>query len=417
MNQHNKELPAGYMGSILNIDLTGKSYVATPIDRKTVDLFFGGRGLGIYYLYQHFLTLQTEGRYKNPFKEVDPMGSDNAIVVATSPTTGTRMPTSGRLHMNYKSPLTGAYGSTNAGGRYGVDLKKTGYDAVVVTGKSETPIFLIVSSSGVEFMEAGPDRELDSIETRTVIREKTSKKAQVLTIGSGGKNLSKFASVMSDTGKALGRGGGGAVWGSKNLYAMAVIPDPNVKIGVADGAAFNIKNERGAMYLTKLKLDVGKFTKKEEAFGILPSMGSLGILGMVDNYNQLIHNNMRDTAHRKEDISKIDGEALRYHYRDAKPGEKKIKVKKGACFNCPIFCKRHTTLLDENDVVIETGEGPEFESATLMGANLSIYDLTVIQQANTLANRYGLDTISLGGTIAAFFDLFETVKNSKNHNQ
>ncbi|MCP4753807.1 MAG: hypothetical protein GY866_23230, partial [Proteobacteria bacterium] len=112
-----------------------------------------------------------------------------------------------------------------------------------------------------------------------------------------------------------------------------------------------------------------------------------------------------------------DGEALRYHYRDAKPGEKKIKVKKGACFNCPIFCKRHTTLLDENDAVIETGEGPEFESTTLMGANLSIYDLTVIQQANTLANRYGLDTISLGGTIAAFFDLFETVKNSKNHNQ
>ena len=133
------------------------------------------------------------------------MGANNVIVIATSPTTGTKMPTSGRMHMNYKSPLTDAYGSTNGGGRFGVD----------------------------------------------------------------------------------------------------------------------IKNEHGAMYLTKLKLDAGKFTKKETSFGILPSMGSLGILGMVDNYNQLIHNNMRDIAHREEDISKISGEALRYHYQNARPGEKK----------------------------------------------------------------------------------------------
>lgn len=94
--------------------------------------------------------------------------------------------------------------------------------------------------------------------------------------------------------------------------------------------------------------------------------------------------------------------------------KKKIKVRKGACFNCPIFCKRHTTLFDENNNIIEKGEGPEFESTTLLGANLSIYDLPIIIQANTLANQYGLDTISTGATIAAFFDLYESVKKKAN---
>ena len=409
MNQINRTFPAGYMGKVLTIDLSNKSFKTSPVDQRAVDLFFGGRGFGIYYLWKHFQALQSLGKFKNAFKEVDPYSPDNVIIVSTSPTTGTKMPTSGRIHMNYKSPLTGAYGSTNAGGRYGVDLKKTGYDVVIITGKAEKPVFLVISAGSVEFLDAEAEKNLDSMETRAVLKEKYSKKAQVLTIGSGGKNRSHFASVMSDTGKALGRGGGGAVWGSKNLYAMAVIPDPNRKIEVAGKEAFNIKNKSGAMYLVKLKLDVGKFTKKEESFGILQSMGSLGILGMVDNYNQLIHNNMRDTKHRKEDIERINGEALRYHFQNAKPGEKKIKVKKGSCFNCPIVCKRHITLLDENDNIIETGEGPEFESTTLMGANLSIYNLAVIIQANTLANRYGLDTISLGATIAAFFDLFETL--------
>lgn len=410
MKQNSKNLPAGYMGKILIINLSRFTYVSEPIGHKAVELFFGGRGLGIYYLFKHFTGLQHTKKYVHPFNEVDPLSPDNVIILSTSPATGTRMPTTGRIHMNFKSPLTNAYGSANAGGRYGVYLKKTGHDAVIITGKAKHPVFLVVSSHGVEFLEAEIQKDLDSIKTRTLLKEKYPGKIEVLAIGQGGKNLVRFACVMSDTGKALGRGGGGAVWGSKNLYAMAVIPDPDIKINVADETAFQIKNQKGAMYLSKLKLDAGKFTKKEEAFGILSSMGSLGILGMVDNYNQLIHNNMRDTCHRKEDIMKINGEALRYHYQNAKPGEKKIKVRKGACFNCPIFCKRYTTLFDEHNNILEKGEGPEFESTTLLGANLSIYDLTIIMQANTLANIYGLDTISTGAAIAAFFDLYETIK-------
>ena len=410
-----KKLATGYVGKILRIDLSNKTSEQIDLDIDLTEKFFGGRGLGVAYLSRHFVELEKEGKYRNAFKEVEPLSTDNVVVISTSPTTGTKMPTSGRFHMNYKSPLTNAYGSTNAGGRWSVDLKRTGNDMIIITGKSEKPIYLMVTSSGVEFLDAIETRELDSIETRTYLKDKYSKKVQVLTIGDGGKNLSTFAAVMSDSGKALGRGGGGAVWGSKNLYAIVVSPDPDIKIPIHDKDAFDPNNTEGAMYPVKMKLDLGKFTKKEGMFGILPSMGSLGVLGMVNNYNQLIHDNMHDTNHDIENISKINGEALRYHFENAEPGKKRIKVKKSACYNCPIVCKRETTLLDENNNVIEKGEGPEFESATLLGANLSIYNLVTITEANYLANRYGLDTITLGATIASLFELNTIIKDKKDN--
>lgn len=403
------------MGKVLFVDLTHRTLETKPLDPRLAELFFGGRGLGIAFLYQHFLDLQKTGRYQNAFAEVDPLSEDNVIIVSTSPTTGTRMPTSGRVHMNYKSPLTEAYGSTDAGGKWSVDFKENGYDVMVITGKASAPVLLVLSPQGVAIEDAERFAHLDAVDIRDAIKEKYSKKAQVLSIGEGGRNLVRLAAVMSDTGKALGRGGGGAVWGSKNLYAIAVISNPTIKIEMAHPESFDPKNEGGAMYHVKMKLDMGRFTKREDMFGILASMGSLGILGMVNNYNQLIHNNMQDTDHIPEDISRINGEALRYHYQNAKPGERKIKVKKSACFNCPIVCKRETTLLDGNDQVIEKGEGPEFESTTLMGANLSIYDLPTIAQANYLCNRYGIDTISLGATVASFFELYEKV-NAKQAN-
>lgn len=412
MPNHNR-IAGGYMGKILEIDLKTQEYKSVEMDSELASKFFGGRGLGAAYLCRHFNKLESDKKYTNAFRDVDPLSENNVIIISSSPTTGTKMPTSGRIHMNYKSPLTGGYGSTNIGGRWSVNLKQTAYDVLIITGKSKNPVYIIISSSGVEFIEAGKTKELDSIETRAWLKEKYSKKIQVLSIGDGGKNLCNFSAVMGDTGKAFGRGGGGAVWGAKNLYAIGIIADPNIKIDVHDIAALDPKNKDGAIYPVRMKLDLGKFTKKEDMFGILASMGSLGILGMVNNYNQLIHNNMQDTNHTIEDIAHINGEALRYHFQNAKAGQKRIKVKKSACFNCPIVCKRDTSLLDENNNIIEKGEGPEFESTTLMGANLSIYNLVTITEANYLANHYGLDTISLGATIAAFFELNTIIRSKK----
>ena len=409
----NKVLPKGYMGRILKIDLSERTFVTSALDEELWDLFFGGRGLGIALLTRHFISLEKEGKYANAFKEIDPFSGDNALVFSTSPTTGTGMPASGRFHVNFKSPLTEGIGTANSGGKWAVALKNAGYDALIITGKSRTPVYVIVSPENVEFRNAGPLSALNVEEITDLLIRESPKGARVMTIGEGGRKLSRIAAIMNDRGRAMGRGGGGAVFGSKNLYAVVVNPNPAHTIQVADPQGLRVNNESGPGYKARLKLEVGKMTRKEQAYGVFSSMGTLGILGMVHNYNELAHHNMQDTRHRIDDVEKISGEALRNHARIALPGQSRVESKKGACFNCPIACTRITRILDGSGNQVDHGEGPEFETVALLGANLSIYDLPAVTQANYWANRYGLDTMSLGGTIAAFFELYALVKNKK----
>lgn len=406
-----QSLPRGYMGRMLTIDLARQTHARAALDPGICSLFFGGRGLGGALLFEHFLSLERQGKYRNAFLEVDPLGEDNPLIFATSPTTGTPMPSSGRFHLSFKSPLTGGIGSANSGGHWGVALKKTGYDVLRVTGKSKDPVCLAIHPEKVEFREARELLGLNAEEITDLLLGRAPKGARVMTIGEAGRNLSPMAAIINDRGRALGRGGGGAVFGSKNLLAVVVHPDPAAVITVADPEGMRAGNEGGAAYKARMKLDLGKMTRKEKAFGILSSMGTLGFLGMVHNYNELVHNNMHDTRHRDEDIEKINGEALRNHVRAARTGDARIESKKGACHNCPIACSRLTTIRDGDGTLLERGEGPEFETVALLGANLSIYDLVPVTRANYWANRYGLDTISLGGTLAAFFELYGLIRD------
>lgn len=400
------ELPKGFMGRTLEVNLREKSFRFIDTDPDLAFRFFGGRGMGAALLFRHFESLKKEGRYKNPYKEVDGLSPDNVVIISTSPATGTRMPGAGRFHMNFKSPLTGGIGSTDTGGFWGVQLKKAGIDAVIILGKADKPTYLVIEKEKVTFYDAQPLQGLSTEETSDTLVSRLPKGARVMSIGDAGKRMARIAAVMNEKGRAFGRSGGGAVWGSKNLHAIAVVPDPSTKVEVDDPEKLDIKNKEGATFKTKMMLDLGKLTRKEDHYGILSSLGSLGLLGMVNNHGQLAHNNMRDTSHDDQLISKISGEALRNHKRIAGKGQPRVEVKKGTCFNCPVACKRYTSIVDKNGEVIDQGEGPEFETVTFMGANLSIYDLPLITQANYAANRYGMDTISLGSTIASLFDLY-----------
>ena len=403
----------GYMGKVLKVNLTSRQVEEETLDPKIAELFHGGRGLGCAYLFRHFTELKKSGRYKNPFKEVDPLSVDNTVIISTSPSTGTKMPTSGRIHMNFKSPLTGSYGSANTGGYWGVDFKRTGYDMLIITGRSDKPVYLIIRNNGVEIKDASNLNKMNSEEIQKYFSENPQEKMKVLSIGEAGMKKALFANVMSHTGRTFGRGGAGAVFGSKNLIAIAASPDKSGSIKVYDEADMDIKNKSGSVYKAKVKLEVGKFTRKEKHYGSLASMGSLGLAGMVNNFNQLIHNNMIDTKHELADVNRIDGEALRRHADVADAGEDTITVKKDTCFNCSITCKRKTTVLNPEGEVVDKGEGPEFETVALLGANLSIYDLPLIARANYKANRYGVDTISMGSTIGAFVELYTIVKDKE----
>jgi aldehyde:ferredoxin oxidoreductase len=413
MKKKKSDLPGGYLGKILTVDLKEKKFDVMPLERAITDLHFGGRGLGAALLIKHFLSLEKEGKYRNAFREIDPLSEDNVLVFSTSPTTGTGMPVSGRFHVNFKSPMTEGIGSANSGGRWAVTFKKTGYDVLVVRGRSETPVYLNISSAGVSFLDAEPLLNLNTEEITELLAGQSPKGASVMTIGQAGREMVRMAAIMNDRGRALGRGGSGAVFGSKNLLAIVVAPDTARRIEVADPDGLRVSDESGVGYKSRMKLDLGKMTRKEQSYGILPSMGTLGLLGMVNNYNELVHNNMRDTKHRIEDIENISGEALRTHSRRTSPGKKRIESRKGACYNCPIACTRVTKIRDEKGEVIDHGEGPEFETVALMGANLSIYDLVTVTEANYWANRYGIDTITLGATIAAFIDLYDRINRRK----
>lgn len=387
-------LPRGTMGRLLEVDLASGSASSQALDGRLAELFVGGRGLGTALLVERFLRLRD--RYSNPFRDVDALAPENPLVVATSPANGTPVPTSARFHANFKSPLTNGIGSANSGGRWGVEFKRTGHDAMVVTGRSPRPVVLFVDEGGVRFDDP-PDADLDDVEAVTeALEERYGAGARVMTIGAGGRRLARIAAIMNDKGRALGRGGGGAVFGSKNLVAIVV--SGSVAVGSASPEALRPKNVAGSVYKAHVKLRLGKLTRPPEQFGILSSMGTAGLLGMLAQYDELIHCNFRDSSHDRERVERIGGEALASH-----PA---IRVKRRACFQCPIGCTRDTELLDKCGVVVDSGEGPEFETVAMFGGDLDIYDLEPITEANYLCNRLGLDTISAGGAIAALMEIY-----------
>jgi aldehyde:ferredoxin oxidoreductase len=394
-------LPRGTLGRVLEVDLASGTARPHALDERLAELFVGGRGLGTALLVERFLRLRD--RHPNPFRGVDPLGPENPLVLATSPANGTSVPTSARFHANFKSPLTGGIGSTNSGGKWGVEFKRTGHDAMVVTGRSPHPVVLFVDADGVRF-DAPPEADPDDVEAITeALEARYGGGVRVMTVGAAGRRLARIASIMNDRGRALGRGGGGAVFGSKNLLAIVVAG--SVAIETAAPEALRPKNLAGSVYKAHAKLRVGKLTKPPEQFGILSSMGTAGLLGMLAQYDELIHCNFRDSCHDHERVERIGGEALACH-----PA---IRVKRRACFQCPIGCTRETELLDKCGVVVDSGEGPEFETVAMLGANLDIYDLEPITEANYLCNRLGLDTISVGGTIAALMEIFGIARGKR----
>jgi aldehyde:ferredoxin oxidoreductase len=177
----------------------------------------------------------------------------------------------------------------------------------------------------------------------------------------------------------------------------AIVVSGSASVESASPQGLQPTNVAGSIYKAHTKLRVGKLTKPPEQFGILPSMGTAGLLGTLSQYDELIHRNFRDTTHDPARIERIGGEALADHSA--------IEVKRRACHQCPIGCTRETELLDEAGAVVDHGEGPEFETVAMFGSDLDIYALEPITEADYLCSRFGLDTISAGSTVAALMEI------------
>ena len=365
---------SGYHGRVLEVDLTRGEVRTAPLDPSVALDYLGGRGLATRILYD---TIDPA---------CDPLGPDNAFVIATSPLVGSNAPTAGRGHMVFKSPLTGVLGTSNSGGTWGAAFKASGFDVLVVKGAAASPVMIDIAPGKVEVLPAGGLWGKTTHETNDALAaaSEPGNAARVLCIGPAGENLVRFAAVANDRNRVYGRCGPGAVWGSKKLKAVRV--RGKEKIGIADREKYQSGLDQ-ALYLMKQ----APVTKR-----LLRDLGTAGLVELINLISMLPHKNFQDCVHRDEDVERISGETL----------AKSLLEKAGSCYLCPIGCQRHTRVAGR-DGKEQRGEGPEYETMVLMGPVCGIYDIEAITRANYRANELGLDTISYGGTVACAMELAE----------
>lgn len=359
----------GYHGKILEIDLSNENVHEKPLHPETVEKYLGGRGLATRIFCDEAEPL------------CDPFDADNVIVIATSPLIGTRAPTACRGHMVFKSPLTEKIGSSNCGGSWAHAFKSSGYDVLVIKGKASKPVMIDILPDQVQIIPQTHLWGLDVHATtdRLTADPETGKSQRILCIGPAGENLVRFASVMNDKNRAYGRGGPGAVFGSKKLKA----------IRVSGGKGIFLQDEerfKSGMDQAQYLMRSAPITKR-----LLRELGTSGLLKLIHIIEMLPHRNFQDNFHQDNDLDRISGETLR----------NTILERAGACYGCSIACQRHTRVEGKK------GEGPEYETTVMTGPNCGIYDMNAIARANYRCNELGLDTISFGGTLACAMELFE----------
>ena len=366
---------SGYHGRVLVADLSRGEVRTEPLDPDTALRYLGGRGLATRLLYDAI----------DP--ACDPLGPDNAFVIASSPLVGSSAPTAGRGHMVFKSPLTDVIGTSNSGGTWGAAFKSAGYDALVVTGASPSPVMLDIAPGRAEILPADDVWGKTTHETNDLLSapSEPGRPVRVLCIGPAGENLVRFAAVANDRNRVYGRCGPGAVWGSKKLKAVRV--RGREKIAVADPERYRSGLDQ-AIYLMKQ----APVTKR-----LMRDLGTAGLVELINLIAMLPHKNFQDCVHRDEDVARISGETL----------AKTLLEKAGSCYLCPIGCQRHTRVAGRQGGE-ERGEGPEYETMVLMGPLCGIYDMAAITRANYRANELGLDTMSYGGTLACAMELAES---------
>ena len=360
----------GYRGKILDIDLSSKKYKISNLDEQQARKFIGGKGLGGILLFEKMKA------------GVDPLSPESVIMFVTGPLTGTYCPST-RTVIIGKSPASRTFCDSYVGGHFGPAMKYAGYDAVCIHGKSEEPCYLFLSDETVEFKPATHLWGKDTVETDQTIKQEIGRDVNIAAIGPAAENLIPYSLISVDVHRQAARGGLGAVFGSKNLKAVALRGNGSIKIHDPDQfmkTAKEIKREildsGNEGMVTLRRIGTGRSTLFSSSQGLYPT-----------------RNFQSGTFDRVENLS---GETMR----------EKFWVKHKACFGCPINCSKFG--------IVRTGrykgamvEGVDYETTSLLGANLDVGSLEAVAAANELCDRLGLDTLSAGNTIGFVMECFE----------
>jgi len=319
-------------------------------------MYLGGKGLGLKLLFDRLEP------------GVDPLGEDNMIAIMPGALAGTGAPCSGRFDAVTKSPLTGIMLSCSCGGPFGMQLKTAGWDGLLIKGQATEPTMLEITTEGVAFRDAGHLWGLDTVATQQQIA--TDQKAGELVIGTAGENLVRFANVVSGH-RFLGRGGMGAVMGSKNLKAIVAFGG-EYKILPKQEVAFAKVNKRAKAYIKRMEM----------TSVTLPKYGTNASVNVCNSVGILPVNNFKDGSH--EQAVEVSGERMAEHH----------ETKHHTCKPCSILCGHKGNFNGKQQPV------PEYETVGLLGTNLGVFDSIQIAEWNRICSEVGMDTITAGGTLA-----------------
>lgn len=361
----------GFQGKILRVDLTERRIWTEEPSEQFYRDYVGGPGIGLYYLLKEMPA------------GADPYGPDNILTFAAGILTGTSGPAVCRFTVSAKSPLTGAVGKSEAGGWWGPELKRAGWDAVVIRGKASSPVYIWIEDDRAEIRPADHLWGQTTGEAQRLIREELgSESIRVAQIGPAGENLVRYANITNELAHFNGRNGLGAVMGSKNLRAIAV--RGSAKVPVADSAG-----------VTDATRWVAANMKTHAQAAGLHEMGTPGGISAVNSAGALPTNNWNTTYFANAD--RISGKFM---------NETILTDRKG-CFACPIRCKRVVEVHNDRFDVDPKYGGPEYETIGAFGSNLGLDDIELVAKANERCNALGMDTISAGMTISFAMDCYE----------
>lgn len=363
----------GYMGKILFVDLsTGEIREEKP-DEKLYRDFIGGYGVGARIVFSR----QKAG--------IDPLGPENTLGFMTGPLTGTDFPFGGRYTVFVgKSPLTGGWGDANSGGDFGPYLKFSGYDGVMFTGVSEKPVYLHIRDGKTELRDAAQLWGKDTVETEDILGQELGKDIRIASIGPAGEKRSLISCVINNKGRAAARSGVGAVMGSKNLKAVAVYGTAQIPVADKDKAK-------------RLRKEIASKLKEFETAKLFINYGSSGITAQFAEFGESPVKNWGGVGIRDfPNFALISDDHVI-----------KLQDKKYGCYRCPISCGGHMKV-GTGDYKYRAGaHKPEYETLGAFGTTCLNDNLESIIMANEICNRYGLDTISVGATIAFAMECYE----------
>jgi len=368
---------------VLRIDLTTRCVKTEDLNMDWAREYVGERGLATKYLWEGM----------DP--QTDPLGPDNMLIFATGPLTGTMASTSGRYAVVTKGPLTGAIACSNSGGKFGAELKFAGYDLLILTGKANEPVYLLIEDDEVKILSAEPIWGTSVWNTEEWLKaHHQNPQIKVASIGISGENQVRYACVINDLHRAAGRSGVGAVMGSKNLKAIAV----RGTVGVA------VDDPKGFMQAVTASHQLMAGNKSRMGF---TKYGTHPMLDMMNEFGGLPTRNFDDT--RFDGVKNINARAARTPNEN---GHTNLVANK-ACFGCTIACgriahidKTHFTVVNRKEYMHASG-GLEYETAYAFGPLCGIDDIDALTFAGFIMNEQGMDPISFGGTLAAAMELFE----------